>query len=345
MSAMPLMIRRPTIASRLAAWFLLISIIPCGVLTWMMFSISSFQMDQTSRNKYFLIAESKTAQVEAMAQEKVHSLFALRSVPPLVDTTLNLTAALSTNSAGPGRRGPSSPQSLRRFLSPTMTAFRYRDFYLFSPAGEILFHLNDPKSAGKFISRGPLRDTELDNVFNRAKTLVQAEISDFQSYPGLDQPAAFIAGPVLSNMTVIGVMAFRLENEEIDSIFGNYLGLGETGEIMVGSKAGDQIMLVAPLRHDDHGAFRNLPLQAGAGDPLKKAVRGDHGYGYFTDYRGTNCIGFWTYLPSFGWGMVVKQDVSEALALVVIESRAALFLLSLFIVPIIVASWLEKWRT
>jgi signal transduction histidine kinase/DNA-binding response OmpR family regulator len=141
-------------------------------------------------------------------------------------------------------------------------------------------------------------------------------------------------------------MIFRLNNREIYQVFNNYLGLGETGEIMVGSRVGNEAVVVAPLRFDSRAAFsRRFRLLGGSEnsdteDPLARAVRGEHGYGHFIDYQGRDCVGYWTYVPSFRWGLVVKQETSEALALIEIERRATLFLLSLVIVPVMLAALL-----
>jgi signal transduction histidine kinase len=352
MAALPTLMRRPTIASRLAAWFLLIALIPCGILTFLLYVISSFQIDQATRRNYLVIAESKTAQLEALAKEKIRSVEALSRSPTIVDATTSLAAAFSTTNLGAGRASnrAKSPTvgrltaQYRNSLSLAAHAYHYQDFFLVAPSGQTLYNMNDPRAAGEFINEGPLRDSELANVFNRAKTLVQAEISDFQTRPGQNEPVAFVAGPVMSGQSVVGVMIFRLNNEEIYGVHGilrTYLGLGETGDITVGSKVADGVMIVAPGRNDEGASFfRKIPLQGNEESPLFRAVRGEHGYGQFTDDRGHDCRGFWTYVPQFRWGLVVKQDSSEALAFIEIQRRTSLFLLCLTIVPVIVAAFL-----
>ena len=49
---------------------------------------------------------------------------------------------------------------------------------------------------------------------------------------------------------------------------------------------------------------------------MQKAVEGERGYGEAIDYRGKPVVAAWSYLPSFRWGMVVKQDDGEAFALI-----------------------------
>ena len=52
------------------------------------------------------------------------------------------------------------------------------------------------------------------------------------------------------------------------------------------------------------------------GTAMQKAVEGQRGYGEAIDYRGQPVVAAWSYLPSYRWGMVVKQDDGEAFALI-----------------------------
>ena len=47
---------------------------------------------------------------------------------------------------------------------------------------------------------------------------------------------------------------------------------------------------------------------------MQRAVQGQRGYGEAIDYRGFPVAAAWSYLPSYRWGMVVKQDTDEAFA-------------------------------
>ena len=55
-------------------------------------------------------------------------------------------------------------------------------------------------------------------------------------------------------------------------------------------------------------------------------MRGQRGYGEAIDYRGKQVIAAWSYIPSYRWGMVVKQDINEAFALIN-QQRLAISLL------------------
>ena len=79
----------------------------------------------------------------------------------------------------------------------------------------------------------------------------------------------------------------------------------------------NEFIYVAPPRHEAQAAFK---YRGRLGDmtalAMQRAVRGERGYGEAVDYRGKPVIAAWSYIPSYRWGMVVKQDVDEAFALI-----------------------------
>ena len=61
---------------------------------------------------------------------------------------------------------------------------------------------------------------------------------------------------------------------------------------------------------------------------MQKAVEGQRGYGDAIDYQGQPVVAAWSYLPSYRWGMVVKQDVGEAFALIYQQTFVVALLLA-----------------
>lgn len=82
---------------------------------------------------------------------------------------------------------------------------------------------------------------------------------------------------------------------------------------MVAMRQGQEFTYVAPPRYSPDAAFkyrgRFEDVKATA---MQKAVEGQRGYGEGVDYQGHPVVAAWSYLPSYRWGMVVKQDVDEA---------------------------------
>src|SRR5208337_4924448 len=109
----------------------------------------------------------------------------------------------------------------------------YANLYLFAADSRLLYRVKADIDVGEKLLSGPLKGTELAEVFERSKMLLQSEVSDYQVYPGLTEPAVFIAHPVLKEGAVIGVIVTQIGNNEIYRVFGDYDGLGETGETVV----------------------------------------------------------------------------------------------------------------
>ena len=128
---------------------------------------------------------------------------------------------------------------------------------------------------------------------------------------------------------MIGVLALGLGPERIWQVLSDLSGLGDTGEIVTGQLVGNSVLVTTPLRHAADAAFRmQIPLGSAQAQATQKAASGERGYGNASDYRGEEVVAAWSYLPSFRWGLVVKQDAREAFGLVRFQ-RAAIIGLSL----------------
>ena len=72
---------------------------------------------------------------------------------------------------------------------------------------------------------------------------------------------------------------------------------------------------------------------------MQRAVKGERGYGQAIDYRGEPVVSAWSYLPSFRWGMVVKQDSDEAFAMIDQQRLASGLLLALTVASVAWVAW------
>jgi signal transduction histidine kinase/DNA-binding response OmpR family regulator len=331
---------RRGIGSRILAWFLVISLIPCVSLAWLTYRLSRDSLEHTVRERLLVLAQNKANQVETLALERIHSVTALSRLRSLSASAGDFAKALAAG-------GPDS--AAYKALAAEQSAywvqlsepFGYDNFIIASPSGDVLVALNHTIDFGTNLLTGPLKNSELANVFDRARTLLQTEISDFEVSPGMTEPAAFVAAPLLQRGAVVGVIIFQLSNREIYNIFSDYQGLGDTGEMLVAAHLGPDAVAVVPFRHDPQAAFhRRVAMGGGEMLPLQYAVQGMHGFGHFNDYRAKPVIAVWTYLPSFRWGMVVKQDATEAFSLIQQQRRTTLLLVALIIFPVVLVALL-----
>lgn len=112
-----------------------------------------------------------------------------------------------------------------------------------------------------------------------------------------------------------GTIVFKVDMAPVYKLIQDVKGLGNTGEVLIGKKEGDQVVYLMPLKYDPQAALeRKIPIGDKAGLPIQEAVMGKTGTGISRDYRGAKVIASWRHIPSLGWGMVAKIDVDEAFA-------------------------------
>lgn len=113
---------------------------------------------------------------------------------------------------------------------------------------------------------------------------------------------------------VIGVLAARLNLSSLFSIVNDSTGLARTGETVVGRVIEEEMVLMAPTRHDPQAALsRRFALDRPDAMPLVEAARGQGGSGDYVDYREERVLAAWRPIPSLEWGLGVKMDEAEAL--------------------------------
>jgi methyl-accepting chemotaxis protein WspA len=330
---------RRSIAGRLLFWFLVIALIPCAILTAITARIAATALEKSVRDNLVQIAAGKANELEAYAAERVRDGAAFARGPTFVRAIRELSAI-----SDPARL-KAEGDSFRDYLTYVAKAFDYADLLLVDTEGRVLFSLADTIPDQASITTGPLASSELAAGFDRAKTLLQSDLSGFQPYGKTSTPLAFVTCPVFDEGRVTGVLALGIGTQRVWKIVSDLTGLGDTGEIVAGELAGSSVLITTPLRHAANAAFRmRIPLGSAQALATQRAASGERGYGEAVDYRGAEVAAAWCYVPSFRWGLVVKQDAGEAFGLVRFQ-RLAVIGLSLATIVGVTAAALVVART
>lgn len=129
-----------------------------------------------------------------------------------------------------------------------------------------------------------------------------------------------ILGPLVLNGQDIGTLEMILPADEIMEITSDYLGLGETGEIMLVAKHPDGgAIFLTPLRFDADAALSRIVDETQTGSPVLSVLSGEEKAftdPSITDYRKVSVLATTRFIPATGWGMVAKVDRDDALAAV-----------------------------
>ena len=326
------------IVDKLLFWFLVISLIPLTVITSATHYLSSVAHKEEVKNNLMTIAASKANKIENYIMEKQKEGAAIAKIPTLIEGMKKYQIVFN-------KYGFDSPEYLaldkqfRPFLNNYIEVFGFSNILLISTSGDTIFTVKRKPELGKNYYAEIYKDSELAKLFDRTKTLMQVSISNFDYYPAINKPAAFVSSPVFKDGLIIGVVILELNNENFYQVVSDRTGLGKTGETLVAAKIGDKITLIAPTRHDYNAAFtRNIQISNHQKHPLEKAIKGIIGTEITTDYREKKIIAAWRYLPSLNGGLMVKIDTGEALGSLTIQRNLVIMLGILTLIVVIFAA-------
>ncbi len=301
-----------SIAGRLVLWFLLISFVPCAILTAITSKIATDAREAAVRANLVHVAASKADELETFATERLVDAATIARDPTVGEAIISLSSSDASLSI-----------DTKDNLHLLATSIGYAQFLLVDPAGRIVYSLTSDFPVGEVISSSALSSTELASGIARSRSMLQSELAPFQLYGNSKRPIAFVTSPILREGRVIGVLAGGIGPDRVWSVLSDMTGLGETGEIVTGQQMDESILITAPLRNERNAEFRlKLPLGGVAGTATQRAASGERGYGAVRDYRGIDVVAAWCYLPSFRWGMNVKQDAREAFAMLNCQRNA-----------------------
>ena len=333
-----------SIARKLIASTILIAVVASIVLTTLLDRVSSNSLEETYRKNLSAVSQRKVGRLEEYASELTRSVYAAGRSAEMAALVADLDQ-LSNWSDSDGRKIDKINSELKALLQRLSAVYGFVDATVLSANGRVLFSLNrqfEEMIPGRNLLTGPLQSTEVGRLFERTKMLLQGGISDIAKFEGLDEPAVFLAGPVLRGQETVGVLMLQIDNNALHKILLDYSGLYGTGEVVAAQLDGDAAQVIAPMRFASTAAFDPLgriPLDGESNKPVRLSVVGERWLGLSRDWRGKDVISISNYSPSFRWGIVVKQDVEEALALVSTQRTISVYLLLFLLLPISVAAF------
>ncbi len=293
--------------------FLMVSPLPLAGLAYLFVGTFEQELTRTVMTHLSSIADKKQDQIEAYLNERLADAQLLANMS-LTNQALDTLSALFDGSID----SVQYRNEIRKYRSDFVRfkdSSGYYDLLLIDKLGNVIFSILHEDDLGSNLNSGFLRNTPLAEAQRSALALLDTQLTPVALYePSGNQPAVFIVTPLLRDGRPIGTLAFQLDLNRLTQVTADNTGLGGTGETVLAQREGDHALYVGPLSRISKAAFRyRVPLTETA-SPMRSALSGEVGMGVTQDYVGVDIVSVWRYLPSLGWGMVVKMDVDEALA-------------------------------
>lgn len=214
--------------------------------------------------------------------------------------------------------GYKSPE-LNRFSSIIdgfIKATGYHDFFVIDMDGIVVHSQGKEADYQTDLVTGPYKDSGLAEAFKKAKQ-GQTVLVDFRPYaPSNDEPAAFLAAPILSGGKQTGVVSLQISMDALQAIMDERKGLGKTGEsYLVGS---DMLMrsnsFLDPENHSVKASFANPEKGKVDTDAVKWAFEGRDRSDVIIDYNNNLVLSAAGPIEIMGltWAILTQIDIAEA---------------------------------
>ena len=335
------LVSRSRIGVRFVAYLLLVALFPLCVAGLIALVRLEAMLQRHAVDHLTTIADTRALSVADYFFERHGDALTLSQHPGLAPGLVGLQASLAESglrSEAYRKASEDIGPTLRQYCS----AYSYEDILLISPSGDIVFSSNSGKETGSNCLSGDFENSALARVFDQARTLLEPQVSDYRIYHVTGTPAVFVATAVLGRGgRVQGVLALRLSNETIQEFTLDYTGLGKTGETILATRLGDEVVVISSPRGLPKSDFsEKVPLSPDAENPIARALRGERNNGQFVDYRGEEVLAVWRYLPSPRWGLLVKMDTREIYSDIEKMKRFAAIMIGFTILFVLLSSLL-----
>ena len=202
------------------------------------------------------------------------------------------------------------------FFARYTEKYGYNDLFLIHPQGNVFYSVARESDYGTNMLTGQYADSGLGKLVKKTLETKAFGMADFAPYaPSNNEPAAFIAQPVVANDQIQLIVGLQLSLETIDQVMQQREGMGKSGETyLVGA---DKLMrsdsVLDPEYHSVNASFANPDKGKVETKTVEKALAGESGEASIRDYRGNRVLSAYAPLNIFGhsWALIAEVDKSE----------------------------------
>lgn len=243
------------------------------------------------------IEQIKVDQLLLWREDRVNSVLSILDGQPMRDT-------LRAFAADPAALKPSAV--LRARLSAYIKRNKCDFAALTDSEGRVLLH-----AGGRPEEMCP----QVASLIARAKISGRPELGDFYLSPGEGTPHIDVLAPATQAAGDRPLFLVLRVNPAafLYPLLQTWSAKGETGEILLVGRSGDEVVFLNDLRHVSGAAMRlRRPLSAES-LPAAMGLRGKSGIVEGQDYRGVPVLAAVGPVPGTNWALVTKMDLAEVL--------------------------------
>lgn len=163
---------------------------------------------------------------------------------------------------------------------------------------------------GQNFLTGNYKNSPLGMCIQLVNSTLATQFSRFDNAFTKDTMSLFVATPIIEQEKFIGFLVLEINPASLFLLIEDRSLLGKTGEIVLGQAHNNQTFFINKPRFSPTLQFQSVPS---TDTTLYGATKGKQESGIITDYRKKTVIAAWDYVPTLDAGIMVKQDLKEAL--------------------------------
>lgn len=322
--------------------------LPAQVSAYQNLADNSGNIDRLKTNlatKYKTLSFAKQTDYQAYANQ-LDDIALMMQTDYLVNNPYPETERWKLNKG----QSKSAYHAIHASMEPVIHKFivnsKFNDLYLIDQKTDrVLYSVNKGSDFGVNLTQGPLSNSGLNKVYQKAKNLKanQTAFTDFSRYePAGNSPQAFMAAPVVFNDKTIGILVVQLGVEELNSIMTDHSGMGASGDtFIVGS---DYLMRSDSAKTKTHSVLNSFakPKMGTAKYPaVQKALEGKTAVEIMPSFNGTEVMTAYTPIDAMGtkWALIAELNKTDALATSSALFETALIAILIAIIVIVLVAF------
>jgi len=192
--------KRQRLARRLLFWFLLMSLLPCGLLTAITTSLANRALQSSVQDRLLQIASARSTQLESYAAERVRDGTTLSRTPAVVAAMASFRKAEPSVSETEKMSGDDTSSAL--YLREATSSLGYQSLLLIDIQGTVLYSSSERLLPGLSLTSDSLRD---DRSCKRLSIdlahSLQSELCRFSPFGNSGRPGLLSSLPQYLRMT------------------------------------------------------------------------------------------------------------------------------------------------
>ena len=312
------MLNKLKIKVKLLGAFIIVSLIPLGLVTFIALNKASQALQDEAVSKFTAVQEIKRNHIEDYFARVRTAVKIIKDDPFLHQCLTSFNSAYEDNDNSVDNE---DWKIIVEFKEPRIKAIvadnGFYDLYLISPDGNIVYSVAKESDLGMNIPGSELADSSLGTAFQAMKQAGDEDvvIGDFAAYaPSNGDQAAFMISRMKSERgDVVGNVAIRLSADQLNAIVQQRSGMGETGEsYLVGRLDGksslrsDRVVKTGKIGDAKSDAYIELALSGQSGSAVKS---GSVGAAEFVRYDPVPISGL-------NWGLITTAAEDEVFSAV-----------------------------